>query len=164
MKKLTYLLSAGFLVVLLAAVGCGNDDGGNLSPQDAAGVNFEDTWVVGTSGSVFFESEDRTADYSNFTLTTVYTAGQGEGTYTTTGGPTGASPWPSSGVWSFNSNEPDANAFQVTRDDGLVIDVVITGDTMTLNFLFNDASHKTDQEGRIEAVDGNWTFTLSRQQ
>lgn len=160
MKKLSYLLSAGVLVAMLAVVGCKKDDGGSITPEDAAGANFAGTWAVGSSGSVMFDTDDRTTEYSNFTLTVNYSAGQGSGTYSATGGQSGASPWPASGTWSFNSDTPGAESFAVTRDDGLVVNVALTATDMTMTFTFDDS---VNQGSRVEAVNGSWTFNLVKQ-
>ena len=160
MKKLSYLLSAGILVAMLAIVGCSKDDGGGITPEDAAGANFAGTWAVGSSGSVTFDTDDRTSEYTNFTLTVNYSAGQGSGTYTATGGQSGASPWPTSGTWSFNSDTPGAQSFAVTRDDGLVVNVGVTATNLDLNFTFDDGAN---QGSRVENVNGSWTFNLVKQ-
>jgi len=160
MKKLSYLLSAGVLVAMLAVVGCKKDDGGGITPEDAAGANFAGTWAVGSSGSVMFDSDDRTTEYSNFTFTVNYSAGQGSGTYSATGGQSGASPWPASGTWSFNAESPGAESFAVTRDDGLVVNVALTATDMTMTFTFDDS---VNEGSRVEAVNGNWTFNLVKQ-
>lgn len=161
MKKLSYLLSAGVLVALFAIVGCGDDNGGGLSAVDAAGVNFEGTWIVGSTGSVTFDTQDRSSDYGNFTLNVTYNTGQGSGSYTATGGPTGSSPWPTSGNWSFQSDSPGANSFVIVREDNLNVNVTITETNMTLTFNYDDS---INAGSRTQAVNGEWEFILVPQQ
>ncbi|MEP2770795.1 MAG: hypothetical protein ABJH05_01515 [Fulvivirga sp.] len=169
MKKLSYLLSAGVLVAMLAVVGCKKDDGGGITPEDAAGANFAGTWAVSAaSGAVIYDgsggSDDRTDAYSSFALNITYAAGQGSGTYVATDGQENASPWPENGTWKFTNDTPPASAdnFSIERlGDGLVVGVLISGDNMTLTFNFQDGTHTGN--GRVEAVSGDWTFNLVKQ-
>lgn len=166
MSKVKYFLSAAVLVSFFAIVGCGGDDPEGIAPKDAIGQRLAGTWEVGTSSTVTFgsPSEDRTSVYSDFTLTFTYDAATSSGTYTATGGETGASPWPASGTWSFTDVAAITNAnsaFSITRNNLEITVSSLTDTNLSMNFTFNDAIH---DGGRTQAVNGTWQFNSLEKQ
>ncbi|QSE99094.1 hypothetical protein [Fulvivirga lutea] len=167
MKKLSYLLSAAVLSLLLFSVGCdsGGDDG--APAVDQVGNTFSGTWAVDATqtGQVTFgsPSQDRTDDYSDFALTITYTAGSEGGTASIVGGPSGVRPFLGTDSWTFTPVPTDASTtqFTVTRaSDGLQITVTNFSATgMTLSFSLADGGSTS----RTEAVVGSWTFNLVKQ-
>ncbi|MGK7388915.1 MAG: hypothetical protein ACNS60_01135 [Candidatus Cyclobacteriaceae bacterium M2_1C_046] len=168
MKKLNYLFLSVIAVVFLTLVSCGDDDPG-VTPIEAVKERLAGTWAVdasNTTSKVLFGTEDRTDGYTNFALTfNLSGLDIPGGSYTTTlvDEP---DPWPSSGTWTFtnpdNITDPAATTFQITRGDGVVIDVNLTETTLELNFSYDQSVHAGD-DNRIKAVDGEWTFVLVKQ-
>ena len=162
MKKLSYLLSGFVLVALLVASGCGDDDPGGQPAGDVVGQRLDATWTIdATQGNqVVFASEDRTTDYSTFTLDLSYTVGQNRGSYTINGGPVGDRPFAStSGTWEFTNEitDPNATSFQITRSDGVTIQVTTLTDS-ALSFTF---SYDNNNSGsRTNNLVGQWTFNM----
>ncbi len=158
MKKLNYLLSAAVLVFLLVNAGCDGSDDPGVPAADQVGTKFTGTW---NATAVSFDTQDRTADYSDFDLTIGYTAGSNGGTYSIAGGPVGVRPFAASGTWTFQGEITDPNAsFNILRNDGLVVTVSSLNDTnLQLSFVFDDANNASS---RTEAVDGTWNFTFSK--
>lgn len=161
MKKINYFLSLAVLAFLFASVGCdGGDDDGAPAP-DVVGANFTGTW---SAQSVSFGSpaEPRTDDYSDFTLTVTYTAGENGGGMSITGGPDGLRPFDINDTWSYAGTIDNANvtSFSITRDsDELTINVSdfsATTATLTFNLGANGSVSRT------EAVEGSWTFVMTK--
>ena len=165
MKKLAYLLSIGVLVSLLATVGCKKDDDVAISPEDQVGAKLTGTWVInGSANSVTFGSptEDRTTDYSDFTLTITYDVDSDGGTYGISGGPVGARPFPVSGTWLYQNDITDVNgSFVIVRDDGVATTISSLTDTaLVFSFLFDSSSNTGSRQA---AVDGQWNFSMVAQ-
>ena len=163
MKKLNYLLTLAVLGVLFMSVGCDGDDGDDKPAVDVVGEDFQSTWTA-TSVQYGSPAEERTSDYSDFTLTIVY-SGEGAGTYSTSGGPKGSGivPFANSGTWSFTN--PDdvttGGSFNITRGDGLVMTVNTLNET-TLSLTFEGYDDDVHESSRVDAVDGTWSFTFVR--
>ncbi len=158
MKKINYFLSIAVLAFLFTSVGCDSGDDG-VPAVDQVGNTFQGTW---SATSVFFGSpaQDRTTDYSGFTLTATYTVGQNGGTMSISGGPTGLRPFASTDNWSFvgEITDPNTSQFNITRtSDNLGITVSNFSTTgMTLTFQLADGGSTS----RTEAVVGTWTFVM----
>lgn len=156
-------LYAMLLFITAVLCSCKDDDGPSLTSLDIAGGNFSGTWVVdeNLNNSVTYNSIDsRTEYYKDFAITIDYISDQKGGNFSTTGGHQDNSPWPTSGLWSFVSDDPSGATFQVERDDLLLVDVTIEETNLILSFNFDENDNKG---GRTEAVSGNWTFRLIKQ-
>ncbi len=157
---------AVYAIILLFAVAlcsCKDDDEPTITSLDIAGGNFTGTWVVDANlnNSVTYNSTDsRTEYFQDFAITIDYASDQKGGTFSTTGGHQDNSPWPSSGLWSFMSDDPNGTTFQVERDDLLMVNVTVDGNSLILSFNFEEGKN---MGGRKEAVSGNWTFSLVKQ-
>ncbi|MEQ9166367.1 MAG: hypothetical protein RLO12_08915, partial [Fulvivirga sp.] len=154
MKSLNYLLSAAVLVFLLANASCKSDDDPGVPAADQVGAKFTATW---NATDVFFETQNRSTEYADFKLTIGYNSGTNGGTYSITGGPVGVRPFGTSGIWNFEKEITDvSSAFNIVRDDGLVITVSsLTDNNLQLSFFFDDGNNSSS---RTEAVEGDWTF------
>ncbi|GAA0890560.1 hypothetical protein GCM10009122_02380 [Fulvivirga kasyanovii] len=160
MKKISFILNVGVLVVIAALSGCKNDDDPGLSAPDQAGINFSGTWEIdGSAQAVLFHTEDRTAGYKDFKLIITHQAGTNGGTYTASNYQVGSSPWKESGSWTFNSATPEANSFAITRNDGVIVQVLINKPNLKLNFSITDPGTQT---GRTASVEGAWSFNLTK--
>jgi len=110
-------------------------------------------WTV--ESVTFGGSEDRTTDWSNFTLT-IGTDGSGTNTYSTSGA-FSPGPWPASGAWTFGGTTETPNINLVVRDGNLDVSVTVTDTSLTMTFTFNQNIHTG---GRTEAVDGEYVFKM----
>ena len=66
-------------------------------------------------------------------------------------------PWPQGGFFLINDN-----LTQLTRDDGLIIDVAISEDQSLMTLEFTYSSEFDNAGSRTNAVSGEWKFGLSR--
>ena len=161
-----YIFSACVLLtfaVLISA--CKGDTGDDPTPaelqtQALTGdykATSSKTWSV---SNVTFEGfEDRTADWSGFTVT-VSSNPNGNNEYTTSGA-FSPGPWPTSGTWRFGGTADNPNINKVIRDSSpeeLDIAITVNNSQLVMIFTFDDAVHRS---GRIEEVNGEYTFTFS---
>jgi hypothetical protein len=159
MKKLNYILSAAVLVFLLANAGCKGDDDPGVPASDTVGAKFAGAY---TPTNVTFESDDRSADYTDFTLTINFTAGALGGSYSISGGPVELRPFPESGTWEYAGTiaDPAAATFVVLRNDGVEMTVSgLTGTGFNLDFNLPPGSAGTSTS-KLDAVEGDWSFTF----
>ena len=162
MNKLNYLLLIGFVLGFMALASCGGDDTPPLDPVEEVTKRFSGTWVVDVADPtsvVMYGSEDRTDAYASFSITF-----NSNGTYSTTSAQVDQpTPWPASGGWEFtnpdNITNPEQNSFSITRTDGLVITVNLSGEDSVLDMQFNFDPEVHDGT----RVDGNWQFVLVAQ-
>jgi|GEM_PF-4680487 len=153
MKKLNYLLSAVVLLAVLVTVGCGTNEPGPSAEVQVTDM-FAKTWTL-TSASL---DNDPITDMNGLTLTV-----NSAFTYST-GGTVArpVHPWPSNGTWEFTTPITEVTgSFQVTRDDGLVIDVTLTETTLILRFIFIEGTNLGS--GRVEALAGAWSMEFAAQ-
>lgn len=151
MKKLTYLLTAGILFVVLSTVGCKKDDGGGLSEEEQQIAALTGTWVA---SSVNDGTTDRT-DYDGFTLTITKAM-----SYTTAGGPD-LLPMPTDASFEFGDNVKTQIIIEPT---GVNIPVSYSissdGTQLTWNFSYTGDGFPN---ARANSVEGNWTFIFTKQ-
>ncbi|HNP20295.1 MAG TPA: hypothetical protein PKL31_17775 [Fulvivirga sp.] len=168
MKKLNYLLSLAVLVIILASAGCGGSSDPGIPADDQVGAKLTSVWKIdgNTPNSVTFgsPSQDRTSDYSDFTLTITYDPTNNIGTYLIANGPSdGTRPFPSSmDTWSFSSDivDPAMTIFPITRDiDDLSMNVELSESSLQLSFYLPEGGTTS----RTEAVVGEWFFSFVRQ-
>ena len=147
MKKLSYLLSTIVLFSVLLTVGCKKKSDPGPSDEQLQLDRIAKAWTV-TAAQL--GSEDVTDGFTNFSITINDNLG-----YNASGSTRDPQPWPSSGSFSFN----DGDLNTLVRNDGLemTLNVNDEGTTMTLSFTFVEATH---QSGRVEAIDGAWSFNL----
>lgn len=161
MKNLSYLFSILVIVLVMASSGCKDDDDDGLPAADQVGNTFQGTWNA-TSVSFGSPSQDRTAEYSDFSLTITYVAGTSGGTVSIAGGPNGLRPFAATDTWEYASpiTDPATSAFSVTRaSDGLTMSVSnLTANTMSLSFTLASGGSTSRQE----AVVGTWNFDFTR--
>lgn len=100
------------------------------------------SWVLSSSG-VVKDGYDVTDQFVGFKLTI--------GEYTYSAQNSLSSAWPTSGAWAFNNG----NINSIKRDDGVVISVSISGNTMRLSFTVAGSSG-----GRIAGLSGDYIFNL----
>ena len=137
----TILIS--FLLSLLAVgyIGCKDDDQ-TLDEERDELINqlVNISW---TPSSVMREGSDVIDDFSTFSLNI------GEGTYSSQNG---KNVWPESGTWTF----VEGSSSQFLRDDDVVLDVSISGTTLTMSFSIDENVFS----GRSKIVDASYIFVL----
>ena len=152
------------LGVMFLFTACGPGEGNEPTPAELQlerlvgdyKASSSKSWTV--SEVLFDGSENRTADWTGFTIT-MSTTGTISGThsYTTTGGLAGG-PWPGSGSWEFGGTVDNPNINKIIRDDGLEIAITVNDSQLTMTFIFDNNIHTS---GRIEAVNGEYSFTFN---
>lgn len=158
-----YLLPVVFVSLLMVINACRPDPtpdptAAELQLEKLTGSYNSSSSKTWTTSSVMFDgSEDRTDDWNGFSLT-ISTSGTLSNNSYSTAGAVSPGPWPSSGSWSFGGTEDNPNINQVVRNDGLEIAVNVSGTSLTLTFTFDDSQHSG---GRVEAVNGEYIFTLT---
>jgi len=95
-------------------------------------------------GSVSKDGFDVSSQFTGFTVNF------GEFTYTTQNSVDTA--WSGSGTWQFSNNNPNL----ILRDDGVLIDVNLNGNTLVLRFTVDGTAG-----GRVAGIAGEFIFALS---
>jgi len=149
LNQLSFLSTMSVLIIVAIMHGCKGSNPEGPTVEEEQIRKLTRTWT--TESVTFGGNEDRTADWSAFTLTV-----SGSKTYTTTG-TYSPGPWPASGTWDFFKNGDAVNINKVVRDDGLEVSITVTETALTMTFTFNDADHKG---GRTEAVNGEYVFKM----
>lgn len=162
MKFLTRTLSlitVASLVLFFA--NCGGDGGGGSAKEKTQLKKLSGTWEI---VSADLDGDDRTADFTNFTLTIggTFNSDTPEGPYTfsVSGSRPDPSPWPASGTWTFaNISGNEGNLLR--EDDDVPIHYKIASNgQLTLNV----ECAACDYDGaRATEVNGTWTFVLDPQ-
>ena len=115
------------------------------------------TWNL--NSATFGPGSDRTSDYTGMTLTL-------SGTFNSTPGTkynysrsslTVTSPWPSSGTWAFEPNDP-ANLI-IRTEDNLLITYNVTATTLILSFDYT--SMGAGYPGRVSSINDTWEFVFT---
>lgn len=157
MKRVLPIFLILAVFTMISACGPGPDPDptpAELQTIKLAGENGTKTWTV--SDVLFDGIEDRTADWTGFTLTLTSSETASNG-YTTTGGLSGG-PWPSSGTWEFGGTADNPNINLVVRDDALEIAINASDNQLTMTFTFDNTIHNS---GRTEVVNGEYRFTFT---
>lgn len=159
MKFITRILSIGVLGALTAFyVSCKPDEPTKTAEEIQLG-KLVSTWALSSAN----DSEDRTADFPGLVLTISGTFQPGQTyNYSLTGTRPNPSPWPASGTWKFGE---DANT-DIIRDPGSPSETNLTysvnDNTLTIEFNIPSGSSGWPG-GRIESVEGDWTFVFTKQ-
>ncbi len=93
------------------------------------------------------DNTDASAEFTNLKLTF------GDKTYSSQNG---LHVWPSSGSWQFVEGKTD----QITRDDGVIIDVSVNDISLTLSFKFEENVFTTG--GREQTISSSLVFVLNK--
>jgi len=137
------------MIAAALLAGCKGGGNGDPSAEEEQLKKLTKTWT--TESVTFGGNEDRTTDWSQFTLTVTGTKG-----YSTTGA-FSPGPWPTSGTWDFAQNGDVVNINKVIRDDGLEVAITVTETSLTMTFTYDEATH---QGSRTEAVNGEYVFKM----
>ena len=152
-----------FLLMLFSigifSVSC--DEGGEDTTEEETQLNkLKGTWTL---QSVNNDGDDRTDEYPGMTLTISGTYSSG-GTYNYTSVATSwpsVSPWNDIDTWKFKS---DAVTTVVVRQSDLQnMTYQLSNNDNTLQVSFDYPSSEPGfNNGRVEKVDGSWSFTFSK--
>lgn len=162
MKFLTRTLSlitVASLVLFFA--NCGGDGGGGSAKEKTQLKKLSGIWEI---VSADLDGDDRTADFTNFTLTIggTFNSDTPEGPYTfsVSGSRPDPSPWPASGTWTFaNISGNEGNLLREDDDVPMHYRIASNGQ-LTLEV----ECAACDYDGaRTTEVNGTWTFVLDPQ-
>ena len=157
MKRINFLITAGFLLSLLVYAGCGSSS--DPDPETEAEIQFnklQGTWAA-TANSVERGGVDDPS-YDNFTVTFAgslnadRTNVEASSTYNTNDA-TNAFP---SGTWTFDGTDVTT----ILRGTGIKMKITsINETTLVLDFSLNaDGS-----ANRTAGLEGDWKFSLTKQ-
>jgi hypothetical protein len=152
------------LTFLVALIGCltfftSCDEGGGkkLSIEETQFLALSKTWTV-TEVRFGSGNTDRTAEYTATGMTLTISGDFVDPTsayqYTITGRPS-LSPWPASGTWTFDPNDPET--LIIRAEDNLPITYSVTETELQLTFNYTGAGYPA----RVSAVEGSWTFLFT---
>ena len=154
-----------FAVSVLVLSGCKNGGGEDPTPAELQTARLageyktanNKTWSV--SSVLFNGVEDRTSDWTGFTLT-IAADPDGANSYSTTNA-FSPGPWPSSGTWVFGGTVDNPNINKIIRDstpNELDIAITVSDSELIMTFTYDDQVHNG---GRIEVVNGEYSFTFT---
>jgi hypothetical protein len=148
MKVINYTFTIILLVASLSFTGCKEE---GVDPNDAilneqlvVLMNGNNSWVLGTAGSVMKDNVDVSDQFAGFKLTL------GNKTYTTQNSLSHV--WKTSGTWDFQGNNPDL----IRRDGNTEVSVSHVNNTLTLTF----TAPGNPEGGRLNSVSGKYVFLL----
>jgi len=111
------------------------------------------TWQLG-SGTVSLDGDDRSADWAGFVVT--FTDSKG---FSSTNS-FDENVWPPAGTWNFQGTTGTALDILV-RSDGINVNITsISATSLTLTFDYMLSAPL--KNGRVESIEGNWIFSLSK--
>lgn len=167
MNKLSNLFTATTILALIIFVNCGPSDPG----PDPEPTDIEKRLELLLNGGESFSAvaggitqDGISAPEWEANSFTIQFAGSGtSGTFTTTGRPSATDVpnvdvvWPASGTWAFgdSSTPGEKNPSTIIRGDGVPMDITATSTKITLTFLIEDNS------GRSQGVTGTWIFEFN---
>ncbi|MDN5211990.1 hypothetical protein QQ020_08005 [Fulvivirgaceae bacterium BMA12] len=156
MKRINFLLTAGFILSLLVYTGCGSS---SADPETAAEIQLkklQGTWAA-TANSV---KRDNKAEptYDNFTVTFAGTLNADKSNVETTStyntnDQTNAFP---TGTWSFDGT----SVTTILRGTGIRMTITTLTDT---NLLLTFSLNQAGTANRTAGLEGSWTFDLTKQ-
>lgn len=166
MKFLTRTLALSTLAsIALFFANCGGDGGGGSAKEKAQLKKLSKTWEI---VSADLDGDDRTADFTDFTLTISgeYNSDNPEGPYDydVTGSRPDPSPWPGAsdgngGTWTFANIS--GNEGNLLRDDSVPMHYKIgSNGQLTLNV---ECAACNYEGARTTEVNGKWTFVFDPQ-
>jgi len=155
MKPNRFFILLALLGVAASFIQCGDDPPPAVDPQDQQLENLSKPWkATSVTLAVGTGTAQPVIGYENFVLTMSGTAGQSTFNYTTSGRPSGTTPWADAGTFTFGTDFSTV----VERDDGTIITYTLNSDVTQLQITFNYTG--AGYTSRTSSVQGNWTFTF----
>ena len=133
-------------------------ENGANDPEPVKLEDFSKTWIM--KKVTFQQSEDRTKDWADFTITfsgTKYLADSKNYSTTNAFSP---GPWPVNGTVVFGSNGDKIEISKLIRDDGLEIALTLSGDSLTMIFTYYS---NIDYRLNTKPVNGEYIFEMKAQ-
>lgn len=133
-----------------------------LTPEEQARVDLlSQTWSFDAKTSlVTLDGNDIGREFINFSLTV-----KNDFTYSTSGGSSTFTVWPSSGTWSFAKNaDQTSDITRIVRSDGIEIKIEsITSTDIVLSFQYTGGAIDMDptQSGKFMSITGQYIFSLN---
>lgn len=146
MKTLKYIILSATIFGMVATTGCKKDDDALPSETDIqlnTLMNNGTNWTL-APGGVIKDGLDVTSQFAGFKLKF------GDKTYNTDNGQSPV--WQPSGTWDFQNDNPGL----ILRDDGVLITVTVTSNSLILNF----NAEGVNASGRTMSVAGEYQFHL----
>lgn len=157
------LLKLTFFIALIGAFlgfsSCGSNNNPDPSIEEAQLKKLVGTWVI--NKAQFAGSTDSRTEYAGMTLTLTGTFDSAPGAtyeYSLSGRPT-LSPWPASGTWRFEENDPES--LIIRTEDDLLITYLVTANTLQLSFDYEGKG--AGYAGRTSAINDDWIFLFDAQ-
>jgi hypothetical protein len=150
------------LLLLVSAVvffsNCGGGDDPEKSEEEIQLDKLKaGTWTLLSAS----DGSDRTSEYPGMTLTYSGTFSAG-GTYsyssTATSWPS-ISPWEDAGTWKFVSGSVSNKFIRLSDDEEMTYTLSNSDKQLSISFNYTGPGFSN---GRVESVEGNWVFTLTR--
>ncbi len=156
MEYANKLIATVAVFSLLLAFGCGGG-GEDPGPDGVAGENLVATWVQGTITGAAAET------FEDFSITINTTNTPGKLDYSTQN--TNTLVFPRNGTFTLPENPNFSTGAQVTRDNDVQVDVTLLNDNqLRLEFTINSNSSIPTENSRTMQVDGEYIFTLDKQE
>lgn len=160
MNHLTRILS---LLILVSATvfftNCGGGDDPEKSEEEVQLDKLKASpWTI---ESVTGPGGNKTADYPGMTLTLSgsFSAG-GVYNYTSTASPwPSLSPWKKEDTWKFKSGAVGTTVIRLSDDEEMTYTLSNSDKQLSISFNYIGTGF---QNGRVESVDGDWTFVFTR--
>ena len=146
---------------LLCVIGCGGDDNPTPGPEDQVpGQEITGTWMQNEAGDVTGPAAETFTDFS-ITINTTSTPGRLD--YTTQN--TNTLIFPSSGNFTLpdTPNFANTNTVQVTREDGVKVDITLVNENqLRMQLTIEADSSVPSDDSRMAEIGGEYTFELDK--
>ncbi len=152
--KISKILSYAILMSIIVLLGCKKDEVTPPTEEEKQLDLLVGTWSLG-NGTVTLDGDDRAADWAGFEVT--FTDSKGYSTMNSFDD----NVWPPAGTWSFQDATTDSGLNVLVRSDGINMNISsISTSSLTLNFDY--LITRINKNGRVESIEGNWIFSLSK--
>ncbi len=151
--SLLILVSAGLLYS-----GCSGDDDPSKSEEE---VQLDKLKVAQWTLQSANDGTDRTSEYPAMTLTFSGTFSAG-GTYSYTSSATSwpsLSPWKKDDTWKFQAGSVTSTVVRLSDDQVMTYSLTNSDKQLSISFTYSGPGFFN---GRVESVDGPWTFVFTR--
>ena len=158
MKFLQKSIVASLFLSIALIFGCKDDDGGG--GEEIVGQELSGTWVQQEADDV---TGPAAAEFTDFSISISASA---SGVSYTTNSENNGNPnvFPPSGTFDVDASDNFESGASITRQpDGVAMDVSLSSDGQILNMTFT-ISTDGDSGGRYQGIDGQYQFTLTKQQ
>lgn len=154
-RLLVMVVLLGGTVVLLS--NCKGKDPAPASKEKTQLEKLVTTWNLTT---VTLDGSPRT-DFTDVVLTLNgnYVADGGSYTYTTTGTFPNPSPWEKIGEWKFGPN-PETQIVRISDSQSMNYSLSSNNTVLTITFTYSGQGFTG---GRVNEVEGNWSFEFTKQ-